>query len=152
MGHQHIDTQVEFPVINQIRLSLIMLHDMTLVSGYIFRPSSYKYALTLTLILWFYNKSDSTATGFLLRDKIIQIEKFIGGDPCPREKVVFLRESLLQKLQVFGKIMFQGYQIHSWEMIDNLMRFHALQFFSREYFICPQDVPLIFLTRLFAPG
>jgi hypothetical protein len=106
LSNQNVDTEVELPIIDQIWLCLIVLDDVTLVSGNVLNLSRNENTLALALILWFDYQSDSSSTRSLLSQKVVKVEKLIGSDPGPREEGVVLWESLLHQLQVFRQVMF----------------------------------------------
>lgn len=83
-----------------------MLYDMTLVPRYVFHSSRDKNAFPLALILRFHYQSGASAMRFPLLDKIIEVEKLIGGDPSTGEEVVSFWERLLHQLQVLSQIVF----------------------------------------------
>ena len=83
-------------------------------------------ALALALVLGFNDEGDSGTTRFLLLDEIVQVEEFIGGDPCPWEEVVLVREAFLHEFQVFRQVMLESDQVHGGEMINDLMWLHPL--------------------------
>jgi len=96
LGDEHVDSKIEFTIVDQVGLRLILLNHMTLVPGNVFNATGYKDALTLALILWLYYECGTLTCGLLsLREEGIEIEKFIRSDPGLREELELLRECFL---------------------------------------------------------
>ena len=106
-----------------------MLYDVALVSRDLTWVTRDKNTFALALVLWFDYQSDTSTTGFLLCDKVIQVKEFVWGDPGFRKEIIVIWKGLLHQFQILGQIMFQGNQVHGWEMINHLMRLHALELF-----------------------
>jgi hypothetical protein len=93
---ENIHSKVKLPIIYQVRLRLILLHNVTFVSRYVLHSAGYKDTLPLALILWLHYQSGTPTCGlFSLRDKGIEVKEFIRCDPGLGEKLELLRECLL---------------------------------------------------------
>jgi hypothetical protein len=76
---------------------------MTLVSWDVLNLPGYKNPLALTLVLWLYYQSSSTASALLsLLDEVIEIEEFIRCDPSFWEEVELIWECFLHQFKILG--------------------------------------------------
>ena len=113
-----------------------------------------KNAPTLSSCLWFRNESlsiyDFSLSVFWLVWKLsLEFSKFCRKQIGLWKKIIFLWVMLEHSLQVPCKIIFTSKGIHTWKMIDSLVRLHPIKFIDLNETISPKNIPFIFWVIVF---
>ena len=103
LSDEHVDSEVEFAVVNEVGLRLVLLDDVALVPGDVLNTPSDENALALALVLRLYYEGSALTSGLLpLSEEGIEVEKFIGRDPGLGEELELLGESFLHQFQILS--------------------------------------------------
>ena len=124
---QHVKSQIEFQIINQVRLLNVLLNNHYLLFLRILRSEStlnlvkllsHEYAFALAhAVRLYYHKRHLVS---LLRGICPKLIHVFWKNPSLRKEVVISRVHLLHPHQILSQHSFSSDVEHSWEMIDSL--------------------------------
>ena len=129
----------------------VPLNDIVLIWIEIFHISGQKDSSTLgsSLWLWYKGLPIRLSSLFSLISKVfLELAKLCWQKPCLGEEFVILWVYSLHTLKVPSEMVLPCQGIHTWEMIDTLIRFHAVKLVYLNSAIGPHQIPLIVWIRI----
>ena len=64
-----------------------------------------------------------------------------------RVKIVFVRKMDLHGVEMLSKLIFAGYCVDAWDVVDALVEMHSNESLRMDGVVCPADIP-VFVLRL----
>lgn len=124
----------------QVPLNYIVLIRIKVVDA-----SGQKDTLSLARRLWLCDIGLPVLFHLLLSltELLFEVPKFSWKKPRLGEVVILLREKFLHTLEIPSQVIFTGKSVHPWEMINSLIRFHAVELLDFHCAIGPEDIPLV---------
>jgi hypothetical protein len=96
-------------------------------------------ASSLAVSLWLNDEDVSSARSLHV---LPELRVLLGKHPGGGMEAVLLRNMLLHEVEPFSELVFPGYGVYAWQIINCLMEVHAYEGFRSDRVVGPANIPV----------
>jgi len=148
---QDVDSQIKLQPVYQEWFVKVPLDNVVLIRVEIFKTAREEDASALRRSFRLGNESLAirlSALFCLVTELLFKFAELCWQEPCLWKEFIVIWVNILHALQVPRQVVLPRQRVHSREMIDSLIWFHAVEFVDLDGAIGPEYVPFVIWVRV----